>query len=131
MSESFQIIGPPANPGASATAILWDSTYGLLGTPVLNTPGPYRRTWTQWKRATVTVWADQIVTVSAKSLASGSTTWRTFNGTGAGEATAVSTYWERDIFLLGDDQQISITTTTAPTVWEVSIKMRDHAGLAQ
>lgn len=131
MSESFQFIGPPPNPGATATAILWDSTYMLLGTPILNTPGPYRRMPTGWKRATVTVFADQIVTVSARTLMAGSTTWRTYNGTGAGEATAVNTLWERDILLIGDDQQIIITTTTIPGVWEVSIKMRDDAGLAQ
>jgi hypothetical protein len=132
-AESFLTIGPPANPGGSSTAVLWDSTYGLLGTPVLNTQGPYRRaSWANhYKRATVTIFADQIVTLFARTLASGSTSWRTYNGTGAGEATTASTFFERDIFLMGDDVQLYISTGTVPTTWEVSIKLRATAELVQ
>lgn len=132
--ESFLIIGAPANPGASSSAILWDSTYGLAGgAPVLNTQGPYRRMpWAaHWKRALVTITADQVVTLFARSLASGSTTWRTYNGTGSGEATTANVFFERDIYLVGDDVQLYIATTTGPTVWEVSIKLRASAELAQ
>lgn len=132
--ESFLIIGPPANPGLNGNAILWDSTYGLAGgTPVLNTQGPYRRmSWSaHWKRALVTIMADQIVTLFARTLASGSTTWRTFNGGGSGEATTANVLFERDIYLMGDDVQLYIAATTAPTVWEVSIKLRSSAELAQ
>lgn len=132
-AESFLNIGPPLNPGASSSAILWDSTYGLLGTPGLNTQGPYRRMpWANhWKRALVTIMADQIVTLFARTLASGSTTWRTFNGGGAGEATTANVLFERDVYLMGDDVQLYIATTTAPTLWEVSIKLRPSAELAQ
>lgn len=129
--ESFQIIAPPANPGASANTPLWNSTYGLLGTPVYNVVGPYRRLFGHAKRALVTIFADQIVTLFAQTLASGSTTWRTFNGSGAGQATTANVLSEWDIYLMGDDVQLYIATTTAPTVWEVSLKLRADAALAQ
>lgn len=129
--ESFQIIAPPANPGASANVPLWNTTYGLVGTPVYNVVGPYRRLFGHPKRALVTILADQIVTLFAQTLASGSTTWRTFNGGGAGEATTANVLFERDIYLMGDDVQLYIATTTAPTVWEVSIKLRADAAIAQ
>ncbi len=129
----FFVVAPPANPGASATAVIFDTTYGLLGTPVAGTPGSYRRMpWaTRWKRALVTIFADQAVTFLAKTLASGSTTWRTFNGSGSGETAVASTLFERDVYLMGDDWQLSITTGTAPTTWEVSVKFRSDAALAQ
>lgn len=130
-NESFQTIAPPANPGASANSVLWNSTYGLLSTPVYNVVGPYRRTFGHFKRALVTIFADQIVTLFAQALVSGSTTWRTFNGSGSGEATTANVLFERDVYLMGDDAQLYIATTTAPTVWEVSVKLRGDAALAQ
>lgn len=130
-NESFQIIAPPANPGASANTPLWNTTYGLLGTPVYNVVGPYRRLFGHNKRALVTIYADQIVTLFAQMLAAGGTTWRTFNGSGSGEATAANVLFERDIYLMGDDVQLYIATTTAPTVWEVSLKLRSDAAIAQ
>jgi hypothetical protein len=131
LEESFLIIAPPANPGASANTPIWNSTYGLLGTPVYNVVGPYRRLFGHFKRALVTIYADQIVTLFAQTLAAGGTTWRTFNGGGAGEATTANVLFERDVYLMGDDVQLYIATTTAPTVWEVSLKMRADAALAQ
>jgi outer membrane protein assembly factor BamB len=133
MTESFLVVAPPANPGDSGTAILFDSTYSLLGTPVLNTQGPYRRACRSLKRAQVSIYiTGQNATFIARTLASGSTSWRTYNGTGSGETVTASTFFERDVYLLGDDFQLYIANgATAPTVWEVSIKLRTEPGLAQ
>lgn len=133
MSESFMVIGPPAVPTGNGTAILWDSTYGLLGTPVLNTQGGYRRIFNaHFKRALVTIFVDQAVTFLARTLASGSTSWRTFNGTGSGESVTASVLFERDVYLMGDDSQLYILAgATPPTTWEVSIKLRSDPALAQ
>jgi hypothetical protein len=133
MSESFLIIAPPANPGNSGTAILFDSTYMLLGTPVLATPGPYRGMARWAKRATVTINVTaQNVTFFARTLASGSSSWRTYNGSGSGETVTAGTFFERDVLLIGDDVQLYIANgATAPTIWEVGIKLRSEPGLAQ
>ena len=133
MSESFMVIAPPAAPVDAGTSILWDSTYGLLGTPVLDTQGPYRRIFgAHFKRALVTIFSNQALTFIARTLAGGSTSWRTFNGTGSGEAVAASTLFERDVYLMGDDQQLYVLGSgTTPTTFEVSIKLRAQAALAQ
>lgn len=133
MADSFLIIAPPAKPADAGTAILVDSTYFLLGTPVLNTPGPYRGQMRWAKRATVTIYVTaQNVTFFARTLAAGSTSWRVFNGSGSGETVTASTFFERDVLLMGDDWQLYILNgATAPTVWEVGIKLRDDAALAQ
>jgi hypothetical protein len=133
MSESYLVVAPPANPGNSGTAILFDSTYMLLGTPVLNTPGPYRGMARNLKRALVSIYVTaQNVTLIARTLAAGSTSWRTYNGTGAGETVTASTYFERDVLLIGDDFQLYIANgATGPTVWEVGIKLRTEPALGQ
>lgn len=133
MSDSFLVIAPPAVPLANGTPILWDSTYGLLGTPVLATPGPFRRTFNrQYKRALVTIFADQPLTFFVRALGAGSTTWRTTNGAGAGEVAAASVYFARDVYLQSDDSQLYILAgATPPTVWEISIRLRGDPALAQ
>lgn len=133
MSESFLVIAPPAVPAGNGTAILWDSTYGLLGTPVLATPGPYRRTFNRhFMRGQVTIFADQPVTFFCRALANSSTTWRAWNNGGAGEVAAASTYFQRDVYLQGDDSQLYILAgATPPTTWEITIRLRADPALGQ
>lgn len=106
-------------PVANATQILFDST----ADPGTGTTLARRRCFTQVRRVTVTILADQAVTFFFDSLVSGSTTWDTVNGSGSGEATTANTFFERDCFILGDDFRLKTTTTTAPTVWRVSVRL--------
>ena len=133
MTENFLVIAPPAVPLANGTPILWDSTYGLLGTPVLNTQGPYRRQFNaHFKRANVTIFVDQAVTFLARTLGTGSTSWRTFNNGGSGDTVAASTFFQRDVYLMGDDTQLYILAgATPPTTWEISVRLRADPALAQ
>ncbi len=106
-------------PLLNTTVILWDST----ADPGKGTTLARRRAYPRLRRAVVRIYADQIVTLRAKDLVVGSTTWRVYNGGGAGEPTAVNTYFERDILFTSDDHMIDVVITTAPTVWEVSVRL--------
>ncbi len=106
-------------PLLNTTVILWDST----ADPAFGTTLARRRAFGGLRRAVVRIFADQIVTFRTKDLTVGSTTWRVYNGGGAGEATAVSTYFERDVLFPSDDHMIDVVVTTAPTVWEVSVRL--------
>lgn len=115
-------------PALNTTVILWDSTadYGT-GTTLTQ-----RRAYTYIRRAIVRIYADQIVTLRAKDLVVGSTTWRVVNGGGSGEATSVNTYFERDYLFASDDHMLDVVVTTAPTVWEVSVRLvEDERALGQ
>ena len=116
------VIAPPSNPGASATATLWDSTWDVGGTKTSLTR---RDAYRHIQRITVTVFADQVVTVFFDGVEPGSTTFRTINGGGLGEATTASAYFSRDFFKTGTDVRVRIVTTTGPTVWEVSCRLSE------
>lgn len=117
-----------ALPGASnSSVILWDST----ADPGKGTALARRRAFPNVSRATVRIYADQVVTLFAEDLVVGSTTWRVYNNGGAGDATTINTWFEKNILFIGDDHRIRVATVTAPTVWEVSVKLWTDPGLAQ
>lgn len=116
-----------AVPAGSATVILWDSTED----PGLGTTLARRRAYPNLARATVRIYMDQAATFFADDLAKISTTWRTYNGSGSGEAIAANTWFERDVYLMGDDHRLRVLTATVPTVWEVSVKLWTDKPLSQ
>lgn len=103
------ILPEPANPGASATKTVYDSS--ASGQAV--SAGDERR-------AKVFIFANQIVTVKvyAKSAAG---TYRQING--AGDATTASTAFTKEYGFYGNDHKIDIVTTTAPTTWECTVRI--------
>lgn len=114
-------------PGGSATVILWDST----ADPGLGTTLARRRAYPKIARATVRIYCDQVVTFFADDLAKISTTWRPYNNGGAGDATTINTWFERNVLFEGDDHRLRVVTGTVPTVWEVSVKLWMNPALAQ
>ena len=114
-------------PGNNATTVLWDSTIDFKGTTLQK-----RRQYPNVCRATVRIYADQVVTVKANDITAGSSTWRTYNNSGSGDATTANTWFEKDILFPGDDHQITVTAGgTGPTVWECSVKLWTSRALAQ
>lgn len=115
-------------PGTSATTTLWDST----ADPMTGVTLTRRRAYPNVSRATVRIYADQVVTMKANDLTRGSTTWRTYNNSGSGDATTANTWFEKNILFIGDDHQITVTAGgTPPTVWEVSVKLWTNPSLSQ
>jgi hypothetical protein len=111
-----------------STTVLWDST----ADPGTGVTLARRRAWPSICRATVRIYADQVVTLKANDLSKNSTTWRTYNNSGAGDATTASTWFEKNILFVGDDHQITVTAgATPPTVWEVSVKLWTDPALSQ
>jgi len=102
-------------PLLNTTVILWDST----AHPGFGTTLSRRRAFTHIRRAIVRIYADQIVTLRAKDLTVGSTTWRVFDSA----ATVVNTWFERDVLFGSDDHMLDVVVTTAPTTWEVSVRL--------
>lgn len=115
-------------PGASATTVVWDST----ADPGTGVTLARRRAWPSICRATVRIYADQVVTMKAQDLTKGSSTWRTYNNSGAGDATTINTWFEKNVLFVGDDHQITVTAGgTPPTVWECSVRLWTSADLSQ
>lgn len=112
----------------SGTAVLWDST----ADPYTGVTLTKRRQYPHICRATVRVYADQVVTLFADDLSKQSTTWRTYNNSGSGDATTINTWFEKNILFVGDDHRIRLVAGgTAPTTYEVSVKLWFDPGLAQ
>lgn len=107
---------PAPNPGLNGVAILYDTTKGSL---LRRAQEPFVR------RGTVCVFADQIVTVKIQVLLPGSSTWRTYNGGGAGEATVANVLFARDALAIGADFRVIVETTTAPTLWEAGFRLHN------
>lgn len=106
---------PPANPGNNGLATLYDTT----ATGFSNS-GPVRDGY--YKTAILSLFFDQAVTLLIQTKQRNSATWRTYNGGGAGEPIAASTYYLNDIPFVGDAVRIQIQNgAAAPTVWEPSI----------
>ena len=116
-------------PGQSATVILFNSTADP-GTGVVLTR---RRAYGQVKRVTVRILADAICQVFCEGLGRQSTTYRTVNGGGAGEATAANVLFKRDYNVSDeDDFQIRVTTPAGTiTVWDVTVNLSTARSLAQ
>lgn len=114
-------------PAGAATVILWDSTADHATGVTLS----IRKGYPEIKRALVRVFMDQAATFFSDDLVLISSTWRTFNGGGAGEAIAANTWFERDVLLPAQDHRLRILTATVPTVWEVSVKLSPDRALAQ
>lgn len=118
MSE-HTIISPPANPGASATATLFDNNaINGMGVPLLS-------------RINVTAFIDQDCTFKHEWSSTATGTLRTVNGAGSGETMTASVLFERDVMLLPGRNKISITTATAPSTWQVSIGGETERALGQ
>lgn len=112
------------NPGASATATIYDSGAPPVGSRQV--PGG-----AEVVRVRVAVFMDQAATFFCKWAAPGSSNLRTFNGGGSGEAISVNTFFERDVLMMPGRNQITIVTVTGPTVWEVGAELVDDQALAQ
>ena len=116
------LAGPP-NPGAGATATVFDTTKGAMT--------KNRGKMMNVKRVDVCITVDQQATFFTDWLDPASTTWRTFNGGGAGEVIAANTQFQRSVKRLGWDLRIRIVTVNAPTVWEVMGVISRDAALSQ
>lgn len=118
--------GVTNTPAGSATVILWDSTAGASGTTLVRRHG-----WPSLRRVVVSIFTDQAATFFADCITPNSSTWRTFNNGGAGEAVAANVLFQRDVFLFGADHRIRVVTGTVPTVWEVSVRITEDRALGQ
>lgn len=125
-------ISPPAVPANNGTACLLNTTYGPGTAPTAGGVGDYRGVPRKYKRAVVTVFVNQAMTFKHNVLASGSSTWRTENGAGAGETVTASTLFQRDVLLFGHDNEITLVAgAAAPSTWEVTIRLVDDRALGQ
>lgn len=111
---------PPANPGASSTATLFDSD-------VEDTPGPARKPQPTKKarfRASVfTNVADATFIVEQFTATAPRTVYSYL--------IPANTYFERDVLLLPGRTLIRVATVTAPSTWEVVGEIIDDQALAQ
>lgn len=99
----------PANPGASADAILYDSTL--------------TSDYQDAKGLTASLFFDQAVTLYVEDKPRVGGSWRVFNGTpaGTGQAITASTPTQVRVPFLGPNTRVRIRTgATPPTVWHVS-----------
>lgn len=73
---------------------------------------------------------DQAVTVLYQTLSLGSSTWRTMNGSGSGDALPANTDYFTDFLRMGDDVRIVVATGGAgPTTREVSVRISNDRAL--
>lgn len=114
-------------PAGSATVVLFDST----GDPATGVTLSRRKGYPEIKRAIVRIYMDQNATFNHNSLSLNSTTWRTINGSGSGQAVTANTLFELDCLFIGDDTQLTLVTGTVPTVWEVSVRLAHERALGQ
>lgn len=114
-NEKAVFLTQPANPGAAATATIYETTSAT----------------TQPKRVRVACYIDAAATFYCKWKPRSGATWRTFNGTGSGESIAATTFFERDVLLMPGLNQITIVTGAGPTVWEVDAELLYSSPLAQ
>lgn len=116
-------IAPPANPGASATATIYDNGEIPVGFVSEQRRG--------YSRVRIACYLSHAATLYVKWGAPGSANLRTVNGGGAGEAIAATTYFQRDILLQPGRNQITIVTVTTPTTWEVGVEAVEDQALGQ
>jgi hypothetical protein len=115
MTHSLPI---PANPGAAATATLFD--HGVLPKASSGTMAVQKRA-----RISLVLFANEVVTVFHKWGARGSSNLRTINGAGTGEASTANVLFVKDFLLLPGRNQITLVTTTGPTTWELDAEMTE------
>lgn len=73
-------------------------------------------------RVTVSCFFDQAVTILYQVKLPGSSTWRTVNGNGSGDAVSASTFTSIDYLMLAYNSRIEVVTGgTGPSVAEVQI----------
>lgn len=116
-------------PGTLATVIFFDST----ANPVTGVALFQRVTMPSIKRIRLRLFADQAIQVFVDGIGRNSTTWRTVNGGGAGEAALASTLFERDWFL-GQEEDFRVRATTpagAITIWDIAVKLSTDQALGQ
>lgn len=102
--------GPPLATvtGNNATVTVFDTTASSV----------YRNV----ERVTISCFFDQAVTVLYQVRHAGSSTWRTMNGNGAGDAVTASTGTVIDYLILGYDSRIQVVTGgTGPSTSELDI----------
>ena len=127
-------IKSPANPGASATALIFDDmpTSGeLAALTVLPLSGMPPLTN---HRITFMAYLDVgTATYYHYWYAPGSTNARVVNGGGAGELIGATTPFERDVRLYPGRNRLVITTAVAPApaTWEIAVERIDDQSLAQ
>ncbi len=110
----------PLNPvtGNAATIIVFDNTSG----------SQYR---SGIDRVVLSIYVDQAVTVNYQVKLPGSSTWRTLNGSGSGDAVAASTLTVLDFTVLAYNSRITVVTgVTGPTTAEVGIGLIQDRSLA-
>lgn len=117
---------PPANPGASGTATVYDSDPN--GLPADGTG----KVTGDCERVSVAVFTNVgDATLFCKWQAPGSSSLRTFNGGGLGEVIPANTFFQRDVLMMPGRNQITIVTVTGPTTWEVGAERIAGRALAQ
>lgn len=122
----------PANPGASATAVVYDDLANLNTYESLTSiPSAATNIGSRYQRATVVCYLSHAATFKHEWAARGSTNLRVVNGNGAGEAIPATTLFERSCFLLPGRNKLTINTGTACTTWEVEAHLNDSAPLVQ
>jgi len=128
---SVVTLNPPADPGGTTETVVWNSTYSLINTPTAGGVGNYRGRHKDMQRLVLKVRSNVDVTVKQKTLAQGSTTWRVINGGGSGEVITANNDAQRDFFLEGVDNEITLTAASDPTTWEISAYLVCDRALAQ
>lgn len=104
--------------GNSATIVIYDDTAVTANKGV--------------DRAVVQMFYDQAVTILYQVKLPGSSTWRTVNGSGAGDAVTASTLTVIDFRLMSYSNRIEVVTGgTGPSVSETGVCIVHDPALAQ
>ncbi len=110
----------PPNPGASGTAVLYDSFGGTAGfAGNAQYPSTAVHPSTRFRGA---IFADQVVNIKQMWAAPGDATLRQIGASVATDGTTVKTF---DFPLWPGRNVFQVVTTTAPTVWQVSTETVD------
>jgi hypothetical protein len=103
----------PTITGNNATIKLFDTTGGSNSN---------RKGFTHVQRILGSLRCDQAITLLYQVLRTGSTTWRTMNGSGSGDAITASTDTAIDYLVLGPDSRLeAVTGGTGPSSCEVDV----------
>lgn len=120
MTETI-IVGKPTAPTGPGDVVLFDSTWG----PTNNTSLARRRGYPDIQRASVAIFSNQAGTFKLQIVERDSSTWRTINNGGAGDAVAANTTFIRDSLVVYgfDDFRLVLSVTDVPNVLETTTKL--------
>lgn len=113
----------PAVAGNNATVVVFSTT-----SQGDNSRGQYPGL----QRVLVHLRFNQATTVLYQTLVAGSTTWRTMNGGGAGDALAANTDYAVDFLVLGPDVRVAVSTGgSGPTTREEAVEVFNDRAVGQ